>query len=690
MLHLRVSPRYVSLAAFAWGTLSMVGCGSDAAPADTTPTGPSPTSSATSSTPPSDAGLSAAASDLPGLWDVSGKDDRGTYTGQIEIRADKAGKPGVYSFIRTVRYEGVTVEGDRELHWLFRGTLKKVGSGLTLESSLKRLDFITSRGTTKRTATDGPVPLTGTFSFGVGQLTGTITGAGVSLADTWKAQKPLGAAPIFEDKRSLVPAHSPPSATEKQTNFSLYSNYHTLDVIKPYVPRPEFQAAVHGHVIDKTDLDFYRANKKALRVVDKVVDEISLGETLARADAFRHTMKEKAELYDKAAEERFIDPEIGMIPHGGAPGAGYSGQVESFDGALWTAVYLAGQVFRFQVTGEPKAKANVVLTLDALLKLQEMTGDWKQFARTLRKATGSPQPPWYAGTGANANLEWLAGGNNDMIKGLFYGYLMGWELLCEGGKTGHEALCARVRTNAKHLADDVQLGGSNAPASAWTNKLPAAWLYAVVTDNSGDALSYKTTAEGYWLIGKPALAATPVTYTQGIVDWSGTHLTSIGDMIQVFLAKRMDLGGNAVDAMRSHIDASHKNLEKQRFPTWHLLKAAFGSGAGATSPFIKDALSRMEEAQYPKVSFTIDRSLNPEFCMSPYPSLPWKGDWMNYPASDRTQGLNSHPLFEGSPDVMYWKVGNGYRSGEGYEAPGGDYLHLYWLARKYGLIGPND
>ena len=49
------------------------------------------------------------------------------------------------------------------------------------------------------------------------------------------------------------------------------------------------------------------------------------------------------------------------------------------------------------------------------------------------------------------------------------------------------------------------------------------------------------------VIGKPALAATPVTYTQGIVDWSGTHLTSIGDMIQVFLAKRMDLGGNAVE-----------------------------------------------------------------------------------------------------------------------------------------------
>jgi hypothetical protein len=42
------------------------------------------------------------------------------------------------------------------------------------------------------------------------------------------------------------------------------------------------------------------------------------------------------------------------------------------------------------------------------------------------------------------------------------------------------------------------------------------------------------------------------------------------------------------------------------------------------------------------------------------------------------------------PDVLYWKVGNDYRSHEGYEAPGGDYLNLYWFARLYGLLGPQD
>jgi hypothetical protein len=95
----------------------------------------------------------------------------------------------------------------------------------------------------------------------------------------------------------------------------------------------------------------------------------------------------------------------------------------------------------------------------------------------------------------------------------------------------------------------------------------------------------------------------------------------------------------------------------------------------------------LEEAQVPKVEFSIDRRMAAEFCMSPYPNLPWKGDWLT---GNWMQGLNSYPLFEMHPDVLYWKVANDYRAYEGYDAPGGDYLHLYWFARKHGLLGPND
>ena len=191
-------------------------------------------------------------------------------------------------------------------------------------------------------------------------------------------------------------------------------------------------------------------------------------------------------------------------------------------------------------------------------------------------------------------------------------------------------------------------------------------------------------ATGYWSVEKSV--SVPVTYDQGIVDWSGQHLTSISDMIGYFQAKHLDLGG-AVAYYTNEIDASHAALAKQRFANWHVLKAAFGTNGGPTSPFIKDAVSRMNEVRYPKVSDTTDLRLAQDFCMGPYPTVPWKNDWTQ---NDRTNALDLHPLFELGPDIMSWKVGRNYRSQEGFEVPGGDFLHLYWFARKNGLLTAND
>jgi hypothetical protein len=76
--------------------------------------------------------------------------------------------------------------------------------------------------------------------------------------------------------------------------------------------------------------------------------------------------------------------------------------------------------------------------------------------------------------------------------------------------------------------------------------------------------------------------------------------------------------------------------------------------------------------------------------MSPYPAVPWKNDWMKYPAEDRTQGLDAYPLFELSPDIMSYKIGRDYRGWSNYEVPGPDFLHLYWFARRYGLLTASD
>jgi hypothetical protein len=620
---------------------------------------------------------------LVGAFKVKGEGAGGTYEGDVQITQNGA----AFKFVRTVHYLGVTVEDGRELHWALLGDLTGSPKSVQVKSPLRRADFIIKRGNLTRSAADTPLTLEGTLTQTTpGELQGTLSAPGITLNETWYAPRPDPGAPLYANLRAFVPGHPAPSASEKAQNFSLYANYHGLDVIKPYVNRPEFQAAIHGNTNDKTDFDFYQKNPNALRVAEKVIDDISLAETLARANAYRRTLAQKATLFQADFDAHFMDPAVGMVVDSGVMPNGPF--YPSVDAALWTGTYVAAQVYRYRVTHDPAAITAMLPALNALLTLQEITNDWTTFARTLRPASGNAAPPWHAGIGAQATLDWMEGGNNDMIKGLFYGYLLGYQTLCTGTLSGYDAYCQRIRTNAKHLADDVKLDQTTSQVS---NKLPSSWLYAVVTDNALDRIQYQTKAEGYWAIGKAIIQATPVYYNQGTVDWSGTHLTFVGDLIETYLAQQMNLGGDAQSVVRAHIDASHSNLALQRFVTWHLLEAAYGSTTGASSPFVDDARWRLREVPYPKKPWNMDRRISPEFCMSPYPAVPWKQDWMKYPDPDRTQGLTTYPLFEGLIGVLLWDVGMDYQwVDNGAENTGADYLHLYWFARANSLIGASE
>lgn len=611
---------------------------------------------------------------VPGVWQVEGSDGTGAYSGHIELT--NAG--GSYAFTRVIRYIGSSVEDGRELWWVFSGTAVSSGrSGLELTASLKKADFIASRDGLARTSADrAPVVVTGTFTAGGSGFTGSFVGPDLLASESW-TNRADSRTPIFSSERLLVPAHDPPSAAQKAFFFQTFESFHALPAVAPYVSHLDFQAAVHGYTIDRTDAQFYRDHPNALRVVQKVVDPISLQETLSRANAFRYTLAAKAGFFDTDTR-RFVEPVSGMLSRGSSGGA----LEPSGDGALWTGVYVASQAYRYQVTGEVSALANVAQSLDALLVLKEITGDPAAFARTLLPIADWPasDPEWHAGTGALSHLAWKEGGNNDMLKGLLYGYLTGYLVLCGG--PGYEALCGRIRTNAAALA------GVDVTQERGLNSLTSEWLAAYVNQSE----QHRSSAALAWTAHDNTIATgNAMTYSQGIADWSGTHLNAVQYTVLLLLAQSYDISENVdrgeEQAIRDGILAAYTRVAAQRLVPWHLLYAAFVLGADPAAA--GDARLRLRELPAPKTQAHVDHTIGADFVLSPYPAVPWKLDWTT---TDRTQALRGRPIFEQPSSDYFWKENPLFYRGGGTDRdwPAADYLHAYWMGRRFGVIAASE
>lgn len=610
-----------------------------------------------------------------GIWKVSGSDVTGSYTGRVELRA--VGQ--AFRFTRVIDYTNVKVEGGRSFSWVWEGTARTGAAGdFNISVKLQRADFVKSRGSFVRAAADSqPLEVVGHFVVSGTTLVGSFTAPGIQAQETWFDVIPLLQKPIFAKDIVELPLDAPLTDPIKAGLFQQFASYHALPEIRPYTNNPAFKKAVHSIIVDKTDFDFYQANPNALRVVDKVLDPISRQETLARANAYRWTLARKAAFYDDDVAIYFIDPTTGML---GLERVGTQ-LVPSHDSALWTGTYVASQAYRHKLTGSTDALNNVIKSVQGLLTLVEITGNPKTFARTLRPATGNPTGTWHAGTGAFANLEWEEGGNNDMFKGVIYGILSAYNVLCDR-VSGHQNLCDRIRKDARHIANDLDIARPSGQ-----NRLAAQWLAAYVTGKIGFFI--RATAE--WAIQAPVLAQGNVTtvYSNGIADWSGTHLSFVEYVVFNTLGQRYPLPGvRAKSAVASGVDAIYAHFTKVRMGLWSVAFASLGAAPRPAAA--DDARWRLREFPTPKPQFDVDHRINPAFVMSPYPSQPWKNDWTR---NDRTQSLRGYPLFEGMACRVYaWSANTfEYRvNSTGTSFPGADYLHAYWLGRQLGVFAANE
>jgi hypothetical protein len=352
-------------------------------------------------------------------------------------------------------------------------------------------------------------------------------------------------------------------------------------------------------------------------------------------------------------------------------------QNPSGDGALWTASYIASQAYRYLATASTQAIANIAKSVTGIQILLEITPDRTTFARTIRAGGGSETGGWHAGVGAYAAYDWLEGGNNDMLKGLYYGSLTGYLVLCDPVISGQEALCARIRTNAAHMLADLSLTQSTSDS----NHLMAAWLSAYV---NGSASDLAKAVESWALLSSSVEQADFQERVLATADWSGTHLTFVEMASMRLLASRRSLPGFDTNAsVQKGIETMRSNFQVFRLGLWSVLFATL-SGTPQTID-VDNARWRLREFSQPKSQLNVDHRISADFVMSPYPDEPWKNDWTT---TDRTESLYGYPLFEMPIDVYAWRSGpfDYHIDTEDRTSPGADYLHAYWIGRYLGLL----
>lgn len=630
-----------------------------------------------------------------GLYQVTGTDSRwGDYSGQVEIRPESNDGAGS-RVIHLQQWDDASFEGDSiALAW--EGALVLPQADPHVEVSLDRVGFVTAYEGLSRNpdpAANTPVIYRAELIEGVDHdfevsFEPLFGDHDWTFEESWDWQGPSQPEPIWANERVSRPGHDPLPPKLKKRLFRLFRSYHQMPEVQPYVDRPEFQAAMHYWIFDPTDYDFYRAQPDVLRVIQKIVDPISLVETRLRALAFRHSLAEKEAIFDAQVPVAHLNAP-GMITGFDPDLPAELQQTPDKDSMLWTGAYVASQAMRYLETGEAAALEAMMHALEGQILCYEIVPTPGEFARTLRTHIEGAGAGWVQGEGEYSGIDWLPGGNNDMLKGYFAGFP--WAHLALQAASGHEDLRGRMVAVLQGLLDHnplLQVEGLKDVTNVY-DRMVFLLLAHMLEPDFSKYIQYAR----YYRVVAPWLTRTGngSYYRYGISDWSGLHLG-----IQTLLAL-VTIAENAEDPLgilpkhvRSYRDAMAVALERlghTRIGLAQLVYATLGSFS-EPPPELGDALWVLREMPVPKERYAIDYSINPDFVLSPFPELPWKLDWTE---GGRFQSLSAYPLFEKGARNYRWKVPPGSYDGEatGDREPGVDFLLAYWLGRHFGVITPD-
>ncbi len=623
-----------------------------------------------------------------GIYEISGEDVHGTYSGTGEIRESGLGSAAL---IRTILYDDLRWNGYRAAQAM-EGMIGSDYRGMTAYFKLDTGGFVKTVNGLDRSIPE--------FSFSgiVGDLLKTTACGGYYLVTTpaspateggfsevWLWREPSGDDPIWRNERVETPANPEPSAAEKLTINQTYASFHELPAVQPYTDRDEFKKMVHYMVTDPTDRLFLRENPDTVRVIQRPVNDWTLAEAEMRRSAFSYTLAEKADFFSDLVQEKMIN-ELGMMSHWNEATQRYD---QDGDSMLWTGVHVATMAWKYLIDGTQESLDRMIKSLDGTLQCVEIVPDVTTFARTVRLHVDDADPEFHEGTGAFAGIDWKEGGNNDMFKGFIIGHYWAWVVLKESADPRAAGLIDRMMNNLKRLHDNCEIAKDLRMNQLATSLL----LYAMSEGKPAWAVNraiYKNECETIWTYVSEYIAKGGLpTNEYGISDWSGNHL-GVWEFFILREAYESVGDGSRVADMTAALYEKGDAMRPARQGLFQLIVGARGVPQMASDT--DSGIECLQEVPMERGIYAVDRLWDPDFCMSPIPELFWKNDWTS-PTADRTQSLRAYPLYERGASSYYWKD-NIYKGLRGSQGTGGetglDFLAGYWFARRYNLITEND
>ena len=364
-------------------------------------------------------------------------------------------------------------------------------------------------------------------------------------------------------------------------------------------------------------------------------------------------------------------------------------KISSDNDGLWTAMYVAAECFRYKVTGETDARANARQGMNALIRLEAITGISGFPARSFIKVGEDVQPKdgeWH--DTPDRLWRWKGDTSSDEIVGHYFVYPIYYDLVADEGEK--PVLRAAIERITNHILDNnYQLIGPGGKRTRWGWWGPAViWedpdetgLRALhmlahlrvalhMTANPGYRARYQaayqdliTNHKYHWLTRNQKIMVA------GSINHSDDELA----FLSFYPLLRYETDPALLQVYKQSLERSWQIERPERNPLWNFIYAA---GAGATAYDRDESIRTLREIPMDLIEWSVKNSHRADVPVDPMADR-----------FKRRQALVVLPYDE--LPMTKWN-GNPYSLDGGKDGRGEDdgayFLLPYWMGRFHKLL----